>query len=290
MEEIAVDVIEIIGAMAAKALIYEVLATPKPGLVDRNNAGAHRDMDLHTFLRSAKAIKPGFCEMAKIGYCWRENPAIIFSSLKQVGIFAEKAMLSATNGVNTHKGAIFSVGLVSAAAGYYHRHNGKFDAEAILSLCGDIANRPIANEFAQISSRAPQTNGERIYRQYGIQGIRGEAANGFRSVRTVSLPEFRRLRKRQVDLNLALVQTLLQLMARVDDTNVVARRGPEALRYVQCQAQDSLNLGGMFTVRGREKIIAMDFDFIAKNISPGGCADLLAVTLLLDLLGRSRCF
>lgn len=276
-----------IGRCAVEGLINEVCVTPKPGLVDRNNSGAHRDMDLTTFITSAAAIAPFFDEMARAGHDWKDELPALFGQLRTIGLQAEQAMFQATQGVNTHKGAIFSLGIIAAAAGYYYRTHGYFQSEAILELCAAMTGRTIEEEFKAIAGRGPQTKGERLYIRYGVKGIRGEAQSGFASVRNISLPVMRRLVKTEDNFNDILVQVLMHLMAEVRDTNVLARCGFEALDDVNQASRDILDLGGIWTAKGRQRLLALDRIFIEKNLSAGGCADLLAATVMLYLLERS---
>lgn len=274
----------IIGTLSAKALVNEVCATPKPGLVDMENSGAHSDMDLGTFLHSAQALMPYLIELAQAGYLWRGSSSELFPNLRRIGQRAEEAMLSATGGVNTHKGAVFSVGLVCAAGGLFYRQNGHLSAEGVLQLCGEIAGKALAEDFKRMNHRIPHTHGEIIYATFGVRGIRGEAAEGFPSVRNISLPQFRQLRRKGVRLNEAMVQTLLHLIAEVLDTNVLYRVGPDMLDWAQERAREVLERGGILDENGYGRLVELDREFTVRNISPGGCADLLSVTFLTDAL------
>ena len=277
-------ILRILKQAASNALLGEVMATPKPGLVDRSNNGAHRDMNLFTFLRSASAILPYLQEMAETGLSWDASPQELFSALRPAGREAERAMFRATCGVNTHKGAIFSLGLAVAAAGARYRKTGRLNAGEILEFCGEMTGEALEKEFARIDPSNPATHGERLYLAYGVRGIRGEVQRGFPSVREHALPMLRELRKQCATPDQALVQTLLCLMANVDDTNVLHRSNLETMRRVQARARAALGIGGMFTDEGRAEILRMDRDFICRNVSPGGCADLLAVAVFAERL------
>lgn len=278
-------VISHIARCAINGLTYEFNVTPKPGLVDRNNSGAHKDMDYNTFVASSIAVAPFLHEMANTGYYWRGNLEDLFLSLRSIGIEAEKAMFIATNQVNTHKGLIFSLGIVAAAAAYYYKSHGHFHQENILLLCSEMTRSVLDAEFKQINEKSPKTNGERLYVYHGIKGIRGEVQEGFPSIRSISLPALTRLAKTHDNLNDMLVQVLFHLMAEVEDTNVLSRCGFDALSSVKASAKEILAYGGVFSEEGPEKILSLDTLFIQKNISPGGCADLLAVTIMIYLLG-----
>ncbi len=207
-------------------MLYEVSATPKPGLVDRNNSGAHYDMDYFTFMSSAAALHDSFDKFVRIGWEYRQRPVQeVLLPLREAGKTAEFQMYSFTKGINTHKGMIFTLGI----------------------LCG-------------------------------CTGVRGEVEKGYQTIKQYSLPCYTKLRQEQVGVNDALVQTLLHLVADTWDTNILSRHDMETMKYCQKYAKKVLCLGGVLTERGKAELLKMDDDFIEKYISPGGCADLLAVT------------
>lgn len=291
--------IEYVEQKAYQSLMDEVSATPKPGLVDLRDSGAHTDMDYHTFSDSAKAITPYLADMARAGAEFKtddENAEeLLFLSIRPIGLKAEKAMFAATNGVNTHKGMIFSMGLVAAAAGlacsrYFEAERPDAPPEAgdILNLCRRMCRRPLEADFAAVSSLHPKTHGEKLYLAYGIRGIRGEAADGFPSIKESALPILREEIKKNSskDWNRICLQILLKLMSGVDDTNVLFRTDAESLEYVKESAGKILALGGSFSDDGLLALELLNEDFVKRNISPGGCADLLAITLFLWRIER----
>lgn len=271
-----------IGLMAVRALINEVYATPKPGLVDSANSGAHSDMALETFLASARALAPYFTQMACCGYCWEDAPTQLFPSLRNIGLDSEKAMLEATGNINTHKGALFSVGTVCGAAGMLYRQKGRISAEELLRFCGEITKPWLEEDFALMESRKPRTNGEKIYAAHRLRGIRGEVADGFPAVREHSLPAFRRMCQAGMGLGYSLSRTLIYLIANVDDTTLLHRGGMEGLVWAKEQAQKELDRNELYG--SYQRLQELDREFTSRNLSPGGCADLLAVTLLADIL------
>lgn len=264
------------------ALMAEVSATPKPGLVDRHDSGAHTDMCFDTFAASTEAIVPFLVQMALTGYDW-ESPCTdgLFAAIRPVGVEAEHAMFAATHGINTHKGMIFSMGIVAAAAGWYLRTYGHFCAEEILRLCGEICYDTLEADFQKIDRSHPNTHGEILFVTYGSRGIRGEVQNGFPSIRATSLPALRKAMSDGLSDNAAYLNTLLALMAEVDDTNVLIRTSPAMLAYEKEAASQILAMGGASTKDGIHALQMLNQNFIKHNISPGGCADLLAVTILL---------
>ena len=277
-----------IGILAERALREEVCATPKPGLVDRLDSGAHRDMDIITFLTSAQALRPYLIRFAEIGVSSRGTPPSLFAELSETGKRAEVAMLYATGGANTHKGAIFSLGLVCAAAGYCMRDGAPVNGKEILLCCREIAAEKIARDFVQMAKREPLSHGEKTFARYGAKGIRGEAETGFATVRSLSLPALEESLNGGMRWDDALIQTLLHLIANMEDTNVLYRAGPGALLYAQAYAKKAHDQGGMYSVLGRALLANMNRDFIARNISPGGCADMLALTILIHSLQTMR--
>ncbi len=276
-----------IGDAAIHALLLEVAATPKPGLVDRCDNGAHSDMDFFTFMASVAVLRNAFEHFAEIGAKTRNIKAYnAFRRLQHAGLEAEGKMFAATNGVNTHKGAIFSLGVVCGATGRMSRDEDK-NPEAICAvaaaLCAGICNEAYVT-LAEAAKTRALTKGERVFLAHGIRGVRGEAEGGFPSVLHVGLPAYREMKKNGAPENDALVQTLLHLMSSVHDTNVISRHDLETSHYVQARAADALSVGGITTPEGRRAVDEMDRDFTRKNISPGGVADLLAVTVFLDSL------
>jgi triphosphoribosyl-dephospho-CoA synthase len=265
---------------AHRALLTELMLTPKPGLVDQRNCGAHEDMNLETFRVSARTIASWWPRFFKIGYESAQLLAGDFLPLvRPVGIECEKAMLEATDGVNTHKGAIFSLGLLCSAAGRLLARNIALNRQR---LCSEVARICVGLVDRELSSApAARTAGERIFQRYGLTGARGEAASGFALVRSVALPVYDRARAVGVREDLALLHTLLHLLAVNDDTNLVSRGGLAGLDYVREYSATLIREGGAVAPDGLKKMEAFDDALIERRLSPGGSADLLAVTWFL---------
>jgi triphosphoribosyl-dephospho-CoA synthase len=282
--------IQSISQKALQALLYEVSASPKPGLVDRLNQGAHKDMDFFTFMASSAALNHYFhhCAIEGINYAGKD-PKQLFQVLRSIGIEAEKAMFAATNNVNTHKGLIFSLGIICAAASCCMKEskNKLVDTDLICTKVSIMTQGLCLRELSCLQKTENLTYGEKLYQNYGLKGIRGEVENGFPTVRNYSLPVLKNLKAlNKISINDIYVQTLFHLMAVNEDTNVVARHDLETLELVHLNAQRVLEAGGMLTQEGVQMINEMDREFIRKNISPGGSADLLAVTIMFDLLSQ----
>ncbi|MCG5048338.1 triphosphoribosyl-dephospho-CoA synthase CitG [Pectobacterium brasiliense] len=257
------------------ALTMEVMLTPKPGLVDRANNGSHRDMDVALFQTSIQAISPWFRHFTDAGYQHANTPlAQLLSQVRPIGIACEQAMLSATKGVNTHKGGIFAFGLLCTAAGWLagrgERITQRSLCDSVAAMCHDL----VRNELETCSGAA--TAGEHLYQRHGLTGARGEAASGFSTVCEYALPALQQAMAAGVDDETALLRTLLVLMANNPDTNVVSRGGMGGLAFVQDYARRLLT-GPL----DRQALREMDDALITRNLSPGGSADLLALTWLL---------
>ena len=262
-----------IALCAEKALLYEVFTTPKPGLVDLENSGAHQDMDRFTFIDSACALQEYFAECAQIG---RKSNGVsadeVFSQLRIAGLNAELAMMKATCGVNTHKGALFSLGILCAAAASVA--NGKFDVPSLLSRAAELSKPALAdlNGMQQAS-----TGGEAQFLSHGYTGVRGEASSGFVSVQKFALPAFRNAMAKGRGINDAGLAALAALMSNVLDSNVIRRAGLEGQHRMMAEfsAMHDIDRNALRKINER---------YVMENISPGGCADLLAVVYFLYLL------
>ena len=257
-EKRSAGLVSTIGRLALTATLYEAAAAPKPGLVDPHSRGAHRDMDYVSFLASAAALGPWFSEFAALGSLHTGEPSDLLPALREAGKAAERDMFAATGGVNTHKGLIFSMGLLCAAAGRLQAAGrdlapSECAAEAAAIVRGiserdfaslgtpDLAAAPgtapaalgaVAGAVAPArGTAAPKpTVGERLYLSHGVRGIRGEAEDGFPSVIDHALPRLRASLAAGLSWNDAMIETLFVLFAIVDDTNVLGRAGPEGLK------------------------------------------------------------
>lgn len=270
-----------IGYKAWQALLEEVYTTPKPGLVDLYSNGAHRDMDVSTFEKSARALYPYFVRITGQGYLLRGSCEDLFLAVRKTGMEAEKAMFRATGGVNTHRGLIFTLGIFCAAAGRSLRENGCVKADELKRIQRKMTCRILAEELGVLRQGTACTNGERNLKQYGTAGIRGEALAGYPELWNAAVPVLAKDVFRGEGWNLGKIQTLLVLMSRTEDSNVLSRTGPEMLRWMQNEAWCFLEQGGVFQENALQRLYEMDRNFTEKNVSPGGCADLLAAAVFL---------
>lgn len=264
----------LVAELAVQSLLDEANTTPKPGLVDRRNNGSHRDMCLQTFVSSANALRPYFTQCVAIGQqTAQQSHEHTFEQLRQAGIRAESAMLEATGGVNTHKGAIFTLGILCGSIGRL----GSYEAKDILCQAA-LMGKAAEQDFAVAKS---DTAGERLYLQKHLRGIRGEVADGLPSVANIGLPAYKNALCNGLSANDAGAVTLLHLIAKVEDTNLHHRGGSSGALWAATSAQ-ALLLDGVAIPRIEE----LDDAFIARNLSPGGCADLLAATYFLHSLNH----
>ena len=268
-----------LARLAREALIAEAELTPKPGLVDRRGAGAHTDLSLSIMKRSAFTIEPYFREMAFISEGAHPNQALR-EELAVVGRDAERAMLKATNGSNSHKGAIWILGLLISAAAVHVE--GQPKASRIAAT---------ANETASFEDRAAPrlvSHGDVAAQRHGVAGARGEARRGFPHVIDIGLPMLRSKRASGATEHVARLDTLLSIMSRLDDTCLLYRGGEEALVTAKAGAAAVESAGGTGTAIGRQKLFRLDRRLLGLGVSPGGSGDLLAATLFLDAVERKQ--
>ena len=275
------DIAKEAARLACQALLYEVNTTPKPGLVDRMNSGSHRDMDIFTFARSTPALYPYFAHCAEIGYDMAELAAPdTFRALRRPGRLAEADMLYSTDGVNTHKGAIFSLGILCAAAGRLGSENWN-DPEALLKACAAMTAGLTEKDFAGLTLKNAKTVGQQLFAQYGITGVRGEAEAGFPLALHFGLPKLEAGLAAGLTANEAGCAALIAIMARNTDTNVIHRSSLEGQKKTAAYAADLLQKEPFPKV---EALREFDEMLIAENISPGGSADLLAMCWMLHFM------
>lgn len=273
-----------IGSAFLTGALLEISTHPKPGLVTPLSNGAHRDMTLQTFMVSSAVIAPCLYQCAEAGL-GHSGPALgLLPQVREVGALYEVRLLAATGGINTQRGLLFSAGVLSAAAGIAARKAPIAGAGELFAIAAAMVSGICDRELRGTLDREPVTAGEKLFRQYGVLGIRGEAEAGFPTVTTLGLPALAEARAAGATLPIALSHTLLALMSGTEDTTVLWRGGPEALEFVRNSAREIMAMGGALTGQGLAAIHALDARFIARNISPGGAADLLAVTIGVDTL------
>lgn len=269
--------VEVMAELAVRALAEEAELTPKPALVDRRGGGAHNDMDLDMLRRSAYALRPTFAALATRAHRCAPSRRLR-EELAAIGRRGEVAMFAVTGGVNTHRGAIWALGLLAAAAAMAPPKAPLVD---IAALAGQVAVFPDRHAPTEAS------HGSLATRRYGVAGARGEARDGFPHVVGVALPVLRAAREAGRPERLARLDALVALIANVDDTCLLHRGGSMALRDAQTGARAVLDAGGNATAAGRRALRSLEAALLGHNAAPGGSADLLAAALFLDALDHA---
>ena len=274
---------------ARQAMLLEVSATPKPGLVDRLNSGAHKDMNYHTFLTSSNSVFNGLYSCALEGANFKEGDGSkLLVRLRKIGKECEKEMLKVTQGINTHKGLIFSLGILLAATARLIENGMRLATEGNSTLiCEEVKRITIGlsrGDFKDLTHKKNLTHGEAIYIKYGIKGIRGEVEEGFPMVVQHGLPLFKKQDLKELGLNSIMLQVLMTFIAYNQDTNIISRGGMEGLSYAQEEACSFLSSGGVYNKEYYMYLTNLNEKFIKRNISPGGSADLLAVAIFLAFI------
>jgi triphosphoribosyl-dephospho-CoA synthase len=264
--------VELLADLAVCALVDEAELTPKPALVDRRGNGAHDDMDLGMLRRSAHALRPMFAALAVRAH-GRAPSQRLREELAAIGRRGEREMLAVNGGVNTHRGAIWTLGLLAAAASMAPLDAGP---ARIAVLAGQVA------AFPDRYSPHETSHGSRVSRRYGVAGARGEARRGFPHVVGVALPTLQGARAAGRSEQSARLDALVALIVSVDDTCLLHRGGHAALLDAQTGARAVLAAGGSATVAGYRALRLLEAALLRHNASPGGSADLLAGALLLD--------
>lgn len=313
------SLIEKIACCAVRALLYEVSVTPKPGLVDRRNSGSHKDMDFYSFLDSSLVLGGYFQRCLEYGCTtYLREPEDSFRGLRELGREAEKTMYAVTKGINTHKGAIFSLGILCAAVGRIlmtvETESTVGNVRQILDECSLMTNGIVSNELETVRKQAEMrrnrnekegvvnsafTHGEKLYIEYGITGVRGQAENGFPAVRDCGLPLLADLLKAGKSKDEAGAVVLLAMLGETVDTNLIYRSNPVVQKKISEEIRTLLKSWSLQISEGENGIISYKIDpdridmetirdlddrFIGENLSPGGSADLLAICWFLWFL------
>ena len=278
----------IIGHLASMALQAELDTTPKPGLVDRNDNGAHCDMDHALMQRSIQALHPYFVRLAQLGFTDKQP---CHDEIVNIGIEAEREMFKATGGVNTHKGALFSIGLAAVALA-----GEAFSRITQAERCGTMAYNDVnskqiqslSNSIASLARLFPDTNGTHGSKAKAnniLKGALDNAREGYTQLFKAWLPFY-------IDCiaegdNYALHKTLLRIMCDLDDTNIVYRTSMETMKEVKTEARQMLDTSRNI-VNFEAALQAMNTDYIHRNISPGGSADMLSLVVFLSCVVRKQ--
>lgn len=250
----------LLSYLAVQSIKAELDTTPKPGLVDKADNGAHSDMDYNLMLKSIYSLHPYFTKLSCLAY---NEDVINIDKIKTIGIEAEKQMLFTTNGVNTYKGALFSMGLVLYAASYLCQQRDKVQEQQLQKTI-----KLLSTKFSQ----PDDTHGKKVIEKHNIKGALNSAIDGYPLLFDEWLPFFIKHKNEEHSL----IKLLLFIMTNLDDTNIYYRKGEEVVAHVKQQAQEILD---DFSIDRVEKL---NREFVKENISPGGAADMLSLTLFID--------
>ena len=267
----------LMAPLAERALRRELDTPLKPGLVGPDSSGAHTDMDYALMQKAITALRPYWSRMAK---------ASVPPLLQMIGIEAEKAMKKATGGVNTHRGAIFALGLALNARGMEVTVTEEVMQNRLCKIAGVILHNGLIDSAlhftAQGAPASQRTHGEQAVKQYGVKGAREMALEGYKDLWTNWLPYYRSLRRQASSCPEQ--QTLLRIMSTLDDTCVIHRVGYERAQEVKREAADVLMAEEKYFSSAGNNLQDLCVRYAAEGISPGGAADMLALTILIDSL------
>lgn len=267
-----------------RSMIMEVGVTPKPGLVDLDNTGSHKDMNFSVFRASAQALRKYFREFMEVSVTIKDKSKIL-TSLRDIGKQAEEAMYFATNQINTHKGMIFNIGLISSVCTFLAKEKEReltLDDIDVIRYLIKVNSMPLDLELSNVNTI---TNGIVQYQEYGVGGARGEALSGYFTVFEIGLPYFLKIKDKAIDLNTKLIAVLLKLITETEDSNLVKRGGISGMKFMKDESNRILEL-----IDDEDKFILetskFDKEAIKRNLSPGGSADLLAAVIFCLLMFR----
>lgn len=262
---------EWLARAATQCLIDEARLSPKPGLVDSRGNGAHHDLSLALMERSAHSLTPTFQALAQQSWL-RPADIALRQTIGRLGREGEQQMMAATDGVNTHRGAIWALGLLVSAVAM---HGGVGSAQQVANTAAELAKLP--------DNAAPRlfSKGLRATHRYRVPGAREEAQQAFPHIMQRALPQLRLSRQHGSETH-ARLDALMAIMTSLTDTCVLSRAGLEGLDAMQNGARAVLDAGGSAHPAGQMALAALDRHMLALNASPGGAADLLAATLFLD--------
>ncbi|MDN6124942.1 MAG: triphosphoribosyl-dephospho-CoA synthase CitG [Lactiplantibacillus plantarum] len=265
---------------ALKGLLYEVSLNPKPGLVDPVSMGSHTDMNMFMFIDSSLSLKSYLDKAFKLGRNFEGSDLkLLFNALRAEGVLAEQTMFNATNNVNTHKGAIFSLGIWVTAIAYSTK-----DGSATMTEVRRVIQRMVEGliEKDLASNRVAMTAGEQQFQTYQLTGIRGEAVNGFPGVSEVAVPF---LQATFGTMTQRLLDTLMKIAATLEDSTLIKRaKTPDVLAEMKEWTSIYFKLGGSHTEQGMKYLYDLDRLFIERNLSIGGSADTLILTIFIGQL------
>lgn len=271
-----------VAKLATKALLYEVSISPKAGLVSRLSNGSHKDMDFFTFIDSALSLDNYFSECYIYGQKNDFYSPNFFKNLRDLGKKAEKEMYQATDGINTHKGTIFSMGIIISVLASYLKEVDKIDLKVLSNKIKNMCS-PLLNELENTNDFS--TYGEKAFKNYHLTGARGLALSGYNIVLLDGINKLKEFTK-ILDFETSCILLLFYYISMLDDTNIVNRVNFETLKEVQilCKNLYEENSKSLSKEKIRNEMSKLNDIFIEKNISAGGSADLLILTIFIHFL------
>ncbi len=290
---------QIITDSFLQGILFEACLDDKPGLVTSKNNGSHQDMSIITFMSGAVALAPAFYELSYQATIHNDNIKLLLPKLREIGVEYDNRLFSFTGGINTHRGTLFINGLLASLVGYissdFSTASDVYDFNSInfLNKLSDTLKdltKGIVEEELIIPSRLNlpiKTYGERLYREYGVTGIRGEVENGLPSLFNYALPTLENSLSSGMSLSESMLNSLFSIMSVLDDTTVYKRGGQAASVYVKSISSKILEVG-ILTVEGRKLIEEFKLEAKKRNISPGGSADILSATIATYFLMKRK--
>lgn len=289
LHKTAAERADALGRAAHDAAVAEIMTAPKPGLVDPLGSGCHSDMDWNTFMRSADAIAPFWSEQAAVGLDGAE-PETAMGALRSTGIKMEDSMLTATEGINTHKGLIYLMSLLLYGAGFCIHKKSALTPRNIAAYASRAVKGSVDGELRSLKGRAlGLTHGEKLFLEHGVTGVRGEAENAFPCVLKHGLPELERALSNGATRNNAMLAALLAIMLNNEDSNVIYRGGFDYWRGAYRESVREAKR--LFDPLGRDysPLVELEKSFMPLRISPGGAADLLSCTFFIHNVTSPTC-
>lgn len=273
---------------AVQALHCELNLSPKPGLVDRYNSGSHHDMNYQTFCNSIDALAPFFQDYVDLGFHHQGSIEALFDQIRDIGVGAENAMMLATEGINTHKGANFSFAVILGATGYYLKQESPFvftpqNIEAIFKIVSQMTQNLVTKDFTNLHLKTELSYGETLYLEKGLTGIRGEAAAGYPALRDVLMPFLRQNKSSDETVETLFLRGMVLLMSEVEDGNILHRGGYDAWLQVKKETKE-LHQAELDSKTLQAQLVNYDQIMRDRHLSPGGTADLLSLGFYLAYL------
>lgn len=266
---------ETLSQFAVQALIEEVQLTPKPGLVDSVSNGSHKDLALGLMEKSAAALKSSFFDMA-MAASGQEPSQQLRERLAAIGRYGEQTMLEATGNVNTHRGAIWAIGLLCGAASSLlsATEDHEVTTDQIMFTAGKIA------AFNDRYQPLQHSKGSKVRARYKVRSAREEAMEGFPSLRNLALPAWTKYSG--APEYIIRLNVLLTLMSAVDDTCILHRSNMQVLHQIKRQAALIIRNGGLEHAQNWILYLKLDEYVNRQWVSPGGSADLLSAGIFLQ--------